>query len=222
MHREAGRILKCAKSLFHYNKAQHTLKQELPNANIRLALTVFLAAALISAILAVAIAAASMYMTAFEYGTLSEASNIDEPEIQWKDLVPVALFQFLFLVPFSLVFGLAYEGIAYHAIRITGGKGTFTQQYYLSSLVALSLTLSLVLGFLTPVPCLQILAVLALMVLALYFTFFVNAKAYQVVHDISYPHAFAIVLLLIIPGLLVILFAISVASAFFGLPAFVP
>ena len=221
MHREAGRIWQSVKDLFYYNRVGPALAKELPNAGLRLGVYVFLAAGLVSAILTIAITAFSMHMAAFEYSMISEVSDIGEAEVQWGGLLPVALFQFLFLVPFGLVFSLVYEGVVYKAMRLSGGKGTFAQQYYLSSLVALSMAISSVLGLFGPVPCLRLPAALALLLLVLYFVFFVNVRAYQVVHDVSFLHPFAIVLLLAIPRLLVVMFIVNAAAPFFSLPEFI-
>ncbi len=220
MRREAGNIWAAAKNLFYPMGVEKALKQEKPRADLRLGIYVFLAAALVSAVLTTAVAAWSIYMAAFEYKVLAEVSDIDNVEVHWEDLAPVAMFQISFMVPFSLVFSLVYEGIVYKIMRLTGGKGEFTKQYYLSSLVAFSLAMSLVLGFLLPIPCFWLLAVLGILLLTLYFTFYVNAKVYQLVHGISYSHALVIVLLLAIPKLLAIMFAANEAAVFFGLSEF--
>lgn len=220
MCKEAGRIWASAKRLFYPLGVEKALKQELPRTDLRLGIYVFLAAALVSAILTTAVASWSIYMAAFEYKVLAEVSDIGKTEIWWGDLAPVALFQFLFMVPFSLVFSLVYEGIIYKIMRLTGGKGGFTKQYYLSSLVAFSLAMSLALGFLLPVPCFWLLAVLGILLLTLYFTFYVNVKAYQLVHGVSYLHALVIVLLLVIPKLLAIMFVANKIAILFGLSEF--
>jgi hypothetical protein len=183
------RILDNSKNLFNYSKVEKSLKGELENADFRLALYVFLAAGLISAVLAVAGAATALYMGAYTYDTLSEITDIGQIEIQWEVLLPIALYQVL-LVPLGIVLSLGYEGAAYKIFRLTGGRGTFEKQFYISSLVMLSIAFASALNILISVPFFQILAVLVLLGLAIYFVFYVSVKAYEIVHDISGLHAF--------------------------------
>lgn len=220
MYRETVRIWDSAKNLFHPKRVEAALKQEMKNAEVRLGVLVFLAAALLTAILTVAIMAESLYAAAYEYNIVSDMIGAAEVDVDWGALVPFTLFQFLFIMPFGLAFSLVYEGIVYKLMRVSGGKGTFSQQYYLSSLVALSLAMSIALGLLGPVPCLRLFVALAIIVLALYFTFFVNVKAYRIVHDISFLHAFVIVVLLAVPRILVVMYVVDAAAGLFSMPEF--
>jgi hypothetical protein len=222
MYREATRIWECAKALFKYDKIEETLKGEIANADLRRGIYVFVGAALLSAIIAIGISAEAMYLVAFEYNTLADMAGGGEAIVQWENLIPFGLFELLFLVPFGIVFSLVYEGVSYQLLRLSGGRGTFAQQYYLSAVVALAIAISSAIGLVAPLPCLQLVGLVALVGLTLYFLFYVSVKAYEVVHDVSFLHAFVIVVLLVVPRFLVMAVIANTVAGLFGLPELMP
>lgn len=215
-------IWESIKSLFSFGKAEETLRLEIGKADYRLGVYVFLLAAMLSAIISVAITAVSMYFSAFEYNTLAAAAGYEEAVIDWSGLLPWALFQFIFLVPAGLVFSIIYEGLAFKVMRITGGRGRFGQQYYLASIVTFATVMASAIGLLSVVPCMQLIASLGIVVLTLYFIFYVGVKAYEVVHEVDFLHAFVLVLLLAIPRYIILAVAVNMVAPVFGLPDIVP
>lgn len=215
-------IWESVKSLFNLGKVGTTLDKEMAKADFRLGVYIFLSAAILSAIISVAITGASMYFAAFEYNTLAEAAGYQEAVVDWSGLVPWALYQFVFLVPAGMAFSLIYEGFSYKVMRLTGGRGTFEKQYYLASLVTFGTVMASALGLFSVVPCMQLIAFLGVVVLSLYFILYVGVKAYEVVHEVNFMHAFIVVLLLGIFRLVILAAAVNATAPIFGLPEIVP
>ncbi|MDD5340514.1 MAG: hypothetical protein PHV13_04680 [Candidatus ainarchaeum sp.] len=207
-----------AKSLFDYRKVDETLKQRLPGADLRSAVVIFVAAMLLGAVLSLIIYIESLYFAAFSYKTLAElAGSTVEPQPDFSTLGQFALFLAL---SSAIVFlaCLFQDGIAYYALRLTGGKGTFTRQYYLSSLVALSMAISSAIMIFGVVPCAGALAFFAYVAMTLYLMFWVRCRAYAMVHGLSGLHVFVIVFLSCIPTVALLLAANGAAAGALHLP----
>ncbi len=207
-----------AKSLFDYRKADETFSRMLPDADLRAAVSIFVVATLLGAVLSLAIYAESLYFAAYTYKTLAElAGSSVEPEPDFSTLGTFALF-LLFSTVTVLLVCLFQDGIVYYALRLTGGKGTFTRQYYLSSLVALSMAISSAIMIFGVVPCAGALAFFAYVAMTLYFMFWVRCRAYAMVHDLSYLHVLVIVFLSCIPALAILIAANGAAAGALHLP----
>lgn len=206
-----------AKSLFDYRNANERLGQRLPEADLRAAVAVFVAAMLVGAALSFVIYAETLYFAAFTYKVLSEAIGGPAPEPDFSTLGPFAIF-LLLTAPLTLLVGFFQDGIAYYALRLTGGRGTFTQQYYLSSFVTLATAMSSSIMVFGPVPCLGTPAVIAYLVVAIYLMFVVRCRAYATIHDISYMHALTIVFLCCIPAVVALLYANGAVAGALQIP----
>ncbi|MBU0532216.1 hypothetical protein KKB44_01855 [Candidatus Micrarchaeota archaeon] len=218
MYKDAQRLWERIISLFDYSKVETVLKEELPKAEMKTALSLILIAAVFGSLISVLTLLETMQLVNFSYDMASDLTVTQQPQITISELVPFILFQFLFNAPFFVVFGLVYEAISYGIIKTTGGRGTFTQQYHLSAIVMSALMLTSTLSFLLPLPCLQIFAFLGLLLLTLYFIFFVSVKAYGIVHDISFLHALTIVVILTVPRFVLLVTLTNEAAMLFGLP----
>jgi hypothetical protein len=215
-------VWESAKLLFNYKKVEGVFKKELPNADFRTGLTILIVSALLAAGIALGSTLETAYFGAYTYNIVSEIIDVGHAEILLENYIPIALFLLLFMAPFIVIFGIAYEWIAYQIFRIIGGKGTFKQQFYLSSFVSLPIAASTLISFLVPLPFLTLIAMLAMILVSLYFLLYVNPKAYQLVHNIRFVHAFLVVAALFIPRFLVFTFMLSEAGSFFGLPETLP
>lgn len=181
-------------ALFNYKNIDATLKELLPGAGLRSAILLFVLGLLLSAFLGLAVSIEVEYFKAFTYDTLADAGMVTEQAFNMAGVWSLAAFLLLFGVPFGMLLGVLQEGAAYYLIRLSGGKGSFVQQYYLTAVIGMSLAASNAVLFLVPVPCAGFLAAVLWIALALYFAFYVRCKAYELVHDISLLHAFVIVL----------------------------
>ncbi len=206
-----------AKSLFDYRKADETLRQRIPEADLRAAVLVFVAVTVIGAVLSLVIYAEALYFDAFTYKALSEAIGEPAPEPDFSLLGPFAVF-LLLTAPLTFLVSFCQDGIVYYALRLTGGKGTFAQQYYLSSFVALATAMSSSIMVFGPVPCLGAAAVLAYLVVGLYFMFVVRCRAYATVHDLSYLHVLTIVFLSCIAAVALLFYANGLAAGALHIP----
>lgn len=212
------RVWESTMRLFKHGQVEDTFKAELPKAQMRLALMVVLSSSILMAALAIFILLEQINLLDYAYDAAG-GREIEVPQLVGEGQVHIfALFQLLFNVPFFVLFTFVYEGLAYGIFRASGGEGRFEGQLYLSSLVVLAMALTSGLGLLMPLPCIDILAFLALTVLTLYLTLFVQVKAYQVVHGISFLHGLTVVALLLVPRYLALFALTNAASALFGLP----
>lgn len=191
-----GSAWETAKGLFDYGRTGDALDRTLPSAGIRRAAIIFIAAGMLTMALSVAIYVESLHFAAFTLTALEEVGALAKGQVQpdYSTLGPFALFM-LFTLPFAFLLSLAQEGIAYYGLRLTGGKGGFAEQYYLSSFVALSMAMSSGIMVLGPVPCVGMLAFAAYLLMTLYFIFIVRSKAYARLHGVAHLHAALVVLL---------------------------
>lgn len=208
-----------AKSLFYHGKVDETLESLLPSANLRNGLIILVVAGVLAAVLSLVIDIETTYFSSFTYKALSDITGIAERQSDYSGVGPFALFVFLFSLPFSIVFSFIQDGVVFYALRLTGGKGTFTSQLYLSSIVNLSMVMASGVMFLSPLPCLNLIAFLLYFGLILYFLFIVRSKAYAMVHDLSYYHVLVVVLAVSVPALVIIYMANGAAAGFFNLPS---
>ena len=216
--KETQRLWQSATNLFHYRKIEKTMEDELPNADLRLAVMVIVAAGILSSMISILINLESIHLINFTYEVASEITAEPAPQISFDQLVPFALFQLLFNVPFIVLFTLVYEGIMFKILKALKGKATFMQQFYLSSIVMFAVALSSGVGLLLPLPCLQLLGIVAMIVLTVYFSLYVSARAYQVAHRIPFVHSFIVVALLLLPRFILMSVVVNAAAVFFGLP----
>ncbi len=217
---DLSRVWGSSKSLFSYGRIGETFKAELPHSDFRLGLAVFAVAAILTAVLASVSKVEEAHFGVFTYNTVAEIADIGQAVLDTGLLLQFALFQFLFIAPFSMVFSLVYERIAYQIFRLIGGKATFAQQYYLASIIGLAMAISTALGLLVPLPCLGPLAGLAFILITLYFVIFVSSKAYEIAHQLPFVHTLIIVLVLLLPRAIVMSFILIEATALFGLPEY--
>jgi hypothetical protein len=204
--------------LFKHDKVEDTFRDELPNADIRAGAMIVVASGLLMAMLAILILLERMHLLDFAFDVAAEP-GMEVPLLIGKEQVlPFALFQLLFNAPVFILLTLVYEGLTFGIFRASGGEGSFGGHFYLSSLALLAMAISAGLGLLSPLPCFDILAGLALMILTVYLTLFVQVKAYQVAHGISFFHSLVVVALLAVPRFLVMTFITNAVSPLFGLP----
>lgn len=218
MYKEARRIWNSAKDLFHYEKVEKTLKKEIPHAGVKKAFVVLVSSSLLLALVAIAVLLETWHMINYLSDLVAESAVAFPPPVTMDEIVPFIMFMVLFNMPFFIIYTFLYEGVVYGVMKATGGRATFAQQFYLSSIATLSLVFVSGLVLLTPVPCLNLLGTIALVVLSLYFILYVNVKVYQTVHDVEFAHSFLVVAVLLVPKLWLMLTASNAAAAFFGLP----
>ena len=212
------RVWESSKSLFNYKKVESTLEAERPKASIRLAIIIMAIAALITAALTVLSTIEAALFGTYAYNTMAEVVDIGEATFNIEPLIPFILFQFVFLAPFSLVYGLAFEGITFKILKLLKGKADFSQHLYLSSIVTLGIAIATVLSLLAPLPCLQYIGAFGLIGLVAYFMTYVSIKAYEAAHRLPLLPVIAVVAVLLIPRLALMIFILQEASEFFGIP----
>ena len=200
-------------------RIEEVLQPLMPLAELRLALGLVLLSGVLLFLIALSTTLVSLQLANFASDALTQVTGVAQQGLTLANLAPVAAFQFVLYVPLNLAITLIYEGLAFGIIRLTGGKGTFAQQLYLSSVAGLSMSFASVLSLFAPLPCIQVVAGIALVLLTLYILLFVIPKAYTLVHGIGFNHAFAITIILTILKLVALALITNVLAVAMGFPA---
>ncbi len=191
----------------------------LPLADLRLAVSLILLSGAMLAVIAFATTFISMQLANFATDMFSQVTGIPTQSLTPANLVPIAIYQLIMYLPLNILITVAYEALAFGLIRISGGSGTFTQQLYMTSVSGLAMSMITLLSLAAPLPCLGILAGIALIIATLYVLFYVNPKIYVMVHRIGFGHALLITIVLTVPKLLVLAFASNYLAIAMGFPA---
>ena len=208
-----------AKELFDPRRADGVLRKLVPMADARLALAMMLLGGFVIFIFMLATAAESIYMGNLAAQTVSEISGIPQAGLDMSVILPIGLYQFVFYVIFATIANFAQEGIAYGIARATGGKGSFGQQAYLSSIVWMTLSYSLFVTLLAPFFCLAYLGILSVILVSfLYLMVYMGGRAYSIAHGLHPVHGAVISLILTIPKIILLLIATDWFTALMGLP----
>ncbi|VVC04109.1 Uncharacterised protein [Candidatus Bilamarchaeum dharawalense] len=209
-----------AKELFNPKTIDKTLTEIVGLANLRLAVTIFIIAAFLSTLLSILALIESAQLVNFTSETITEALGVEGQKVGFAETAPLALFQLITGLPLALIVNMVGEWIGYRLAKISGGKGTFEKQFYLASVITLSLAMVNVLALLTPIPCVQVIAWMGIVIGMIYLGAYVMCKAYSMVHEISFVHSLAIVLMVSIMRAAVIIFVMNLISAWLNLPAY--
>ncbi len=215
---------KAAYGLFHHESAENELRGVLQLADTKLACYIFFLSGVITALISFATSIESYYLTNFASDTLSEATGIIPKKIAFASLLPVAVYDFILYIVAGVVISIAFEAAAFAIIKMSGGKGKLSEQFYLSSVIGLAVSFASVLSLLFPLNvffsllCIQIVVGIGFMIALAYLILFLNAKAYRMVHDISMLHAITVLLVVGVPRLAVTFFIMNALAPALGLP----
>lgn len=207
-----------AKGLFDYKNTEQALREALPHPDFYIALCVFAFAGLLTFAITALMMLEFSYLANFMAETLADATGNAQPAVTLADALPAIGVNFVLAVPFGVLFTIAIAATAFSILRLTGGKGTLAAHMYTSGVVELAFAMSTVVAFFAPLPCLQIVAGIAIIVLELYLLVYVLAKAYVAVHGVGFGHALVVALVLFIGRLLVMALIANAVSALAGLP----
>jgi hypothetical protein len=207
-----------AKSLYDPGRLSETLKGMAESADYKPAYAMLILSGLVTFLLALLTSLESVYLVNYSSDLVSEISGIPQPRLALDSLIPVVIFQILLYLPFSIAVTLVHEALSFGIMKVTGGSGKFRTQLSMASIIALSISFSGVLSFFIPLPCLQIVAGLAILIITLYLMFYVSAKAYSMIHGISMLHALVVLILLAIPRLAVLALMTNWLAVLMGLP----
>ncbi|MDD5171436.1 MAG: hypothetical protein PHF60_00170 [Candidatus ainarchaeum sp.] len=210
-----ARSWESAKNLFYHDKVASTLDGALKRADARHTAYIFALAALMTFIISVIATLESLEITKYTVDILEEISGTTL-QTDFGNLGALIVFQYT-TVPITLVFIAIHELLVYRIARLTGGKGTFGQQFYLSSLVSLAMAFLSALYLFMALPCIGILALLGLVIGSAYLVLYVSPKAYARVHGISYVHAFAINIVLLILRMAALYFISNAMAGLLGI-----
>jgi hypothetical protein len=220
MYRELGKVWNSAKLLFDYKKINKTFEEALPNADFRIGLVAFILAGFIGSAVAAISKFEEVHFGIYTYNTFSEVAEIGTVALDTEPIIKFAMLQLLIAFPFGVIFHLGYERVIYQIFKMVGGKATFAQHYYVSAIMAMAFAMVSFLGLLAPLPCLGVTAVVAIIILTLYFILYVNARAYEIAHKIPFAYALIAILVFLIPRLLIITFVMTFAGNALGIPEY--
>ena len=207
-----------ARELFHPERVEKAVKNAIPEADLNLSLALFILSGLIIFVMALLTSIESVYLANFASELISEVSGVPQPRLELESLAPVVAYQFTVYLILGTAVALAAEGIVFGIFSLSGGKGKFEEQLFVSSIIALAFSFTSVLSLFMPLfPPVNVVAGAAIIAVTAYFAFYVTLKAYSVVHGISYTHALVVVLIIGLARLAVLYFLMGNLAAFFGL-----
>jgi hypothetical protein len=203
-----GNGWKASKDLFDPRKAGPVFKEKSGSSDFRAGFLIFLCSAILCALIIFTGVMTQAYLQAYTYQEVRQKGGFDVNSTVMSQLNPALMAMILF-IPLSLLFTLVLEGLVFALAKISGGKGSFSNQFYLSSLVGLAraaMTMILLLG---AVYCAGAIVAVIYLILLAYFLIYVTPKAYATAHSINFFHALIITILsYAIPiGLLLLLHA---------------
>ena len=196
------RVLGFIASLFDFMGADASLRNELPKANLRAGIRNFLIGIFLFLLSSFALAALSVVYLMLVYDATSAASLVvtAKPAITPGFIASSLLYFGVIMLPFLFVGSFLHQGIVYLLMRALGGRGSYQQQYFMSSYVTLALGLAslgmpvaLAIGIV--LPCALLFFALTYIVGAAYLALFVQAKILVAVHKVSFGPALAVALL---------------------------
>jgi len=196
-------------SLFDFMTVDATLKSELSRANLVAGVRNFLVGILIFLVSSFALAALSVVYLMLVYDATSAASLVisAKPAITTGFIVSSLVYFGLITLPFLFIGSFIQQGVMLFLMRLVRGKGTYAQQYFMSSYIALALGVS---SLMIPValvagiflPCVLLFFGLVYLVMVIYLGVFVQAKILMAVHNAKFVPSLAISLLVFLCTLL--------------------
>ncbi|MCI0503871.1 hypothetical protein L0Y65_04115 [Candidatus Micrarchaeota archaeon] len=213
-----GKAWDCAKGLYDPAKAPARLMAIAPEGNDRLALGLFALGGLLVFAIWFLSSIEYIYVLNFEFDTIGNITGEELPKMELGVLAPVAAYEFLLWGVLAFIINLAHEGIAFFLAKITGGRGTLGGQMYLSSVVWLAISMSMVAVLLGPLYLLCIISIASLVLVSvLYLGVYMTARAYSIAHGIDFAHALVIALVLAITKVLMLAVAMDLLAAVLGM-----
>ena len=206
-----------AKGLFNYKDVDAPLKAALADAGFYGALRIFVVAGILAFVITAAMNLETAYLANFMIETLKEATGEVRQLVSFDSLLPVVFLNFLLIIPFGIAYEIASSAVAFSLLHLTGGKGTPGAHFQLSSTVSLAYSMAMVLAFFAPLPCVQLLAAIALFVAGIYLLVYVLAKAYVAVHGVSLGHALIIAAFMLLGRAVVMTLVSNALSSIVGL-----
>ncbi|NYZ74100.1 hypothetical protein H0O00_03080 [Candidatus Micrarchaeota archaeon] len=206
-----------AKDLFYPGRVARTIDEALKHPDINIATPIFVLSAFMTLALSLISTVESVHLAEYTMGIIADM-GATPPMLDFSNLGAMVVYQYVMYVPVALLFIAIHEVLVYRIARATGGKGDFGRQFYLSSLVALSMAFLSVLYLFMPLPCINFLALAGLVVGGLYLSLYVNSKIYAKVHGIGYMHALAINIAVSVLRIAAIYFLMSGILSLLGLP----
>jgi len=207
-----------AKRLFDYRDADVVLGKALADADLRLAIDIFVISGSITFIMSLIAILGSAYVTNAELDMIRDATQVMQPGLETGTLVAPIILSFVIYLPASILLSLVLEYCAFRVLRRIGGKATFPEQLYLSSMVALAAAFVSGLYIFFPIPCLQLVAMACLVIVNTYLGLVVGGKAYSIAHRIGWVPGFLTALVLGALKLVIIFFLINAIAPMLGLP----
>jgi hypothetical protein len=182
-------------------------------------MNVFILCGVISFISVSLMTAASMMVVNAESEAIESVVGIAQPRVMLWQMIAPTLLSFIVYIPFGVLLAYCMEWLVFRSLRLAGGKASFNEQLYLSSIAALAMAFSSTLGILLPIPCLQIPASLLLIVLSVYLSIYCGGMAYSISHRIHPLMGIAASLIAGLVKMALILLMINALSPALGLPA---
>jgi hypothetical protein len=213
-----GKAWDCAKGLFDPKAAPARLAAMAPQAGGRLALALFALGGFVIFLIWLLSSIEYIYVLNFESELVGSVTGEALPKLDASVLLPVAAYDFVLWCVAVFIINLAHEGIAFYASRLIGGRGTLPLQLYLSGIVWLAISMSMVAVLVGPLYLLCAVTVASLVfVTLLYLGVYMTARALAAAHGLDFSYALTIAIILAAARVLTISLAIDILSALTGI-----
>jgi hypothetical protein len=210
--------LKSAASIYDPRRAKDALMSAMGASDLKTTFAVLLLAWAVTSAFAFLTALESIYLVNYSSDFISQVSGTPQPMLVLADINPILSFQVL-LGFFGIIYTVADEAAAFWMLRLIGGRGGFRTQFHLAAVIGLAGSFMGALGFFAPLPCLQILSAIAILVLTIYLAIYTRGVSYSIVHGVDVLHAVGIVLLLIVPRIVIMIIMADALAAYLGMPS---
>jgi hypothetical protein len=196
------RVLGYIVSLFDYNEVDNNIRAELRTATLKKGAIFYFGGIFLFLLTSFLLTTLSIAYLMMVYDATSAGALVvsAKPAITEGFVISSLIYYGLITLPYLFLGSFLHQGIMFFLMRVIArGRGTYAQQYAMSSYITLALGLGML--FMVPVaivslilPCFMLFFLLVYLLAAVYLALFVQAKVLTAVHKVSFPSAFAVAL----------------------------
>jgi hypothetical protein len=188
--------------LFDMGDIDQNISAEIQRGNMKAGITRYLIGILLTLFTSFILATLAIAYMQFTYDSTSNIYPVQgpKPEITSGFIISSLIYFGLVMFPFLFLATFLHQGFIYAVMRILGGRGSFKNQYSITS--HLTLTIGLASLFFIPafalsffLPCFNLFWILAFVVTVLYLALIVQTKMLMAIHHSKFLTAMFVVLI---------------------------
>ena len=187
--------------LFDMSDIDRNMSNEIQRGSMKAGISRYLLGILLTLFTSFILATLAIVYMQFTYDSTSNIYPVQgpKPEITSGFIVSSLIYFGLVMFPFLLLATILHQGFIYAAMRILGGRGSFKNQYSITSYLTLTLGLgslffipAFVLSFF--LPCFNLFWILVYIVAVLYLALIVQTRMLMVLHHSKFLTAMFVVI----------------------------